>query len=197
MKILEISVKFQKEDVVYTTKQTKIEKMCPICEGKKTIKYNDKDMKCPECMGIGKFTSNKQISIVCNEPFIISTTKISINSNEDISVKYKGCCGFSHLNRADSNLFLTKEEAQTRCNELNKEKIYINVKDIIIQDSFKETQPSLDKIQIKLDYYKVNKKFDKYIVIDKENVLQDGYINYLLCGLLNINVVRAVVENIA
>jgi RecJ-like exonuclease len=193
-RILEIPVKFQKGDIIYTTKQIKLEKECHICEGKGTITYNDKNMRCPECMGAGKFISNKQKHVVCDDPYEISCTKISINSNGDISVKYKGYCGFNTLNRAEDNLFSTKEEAQKRCDELNQEKVYINVKDIFIRDDFKATQPSLDKVQEKLDYYKQNKKFDKYIVINKDNILQDGYINYLLCGLLNIDVVRAVVE---
>lgn len=195
MKILEIPVKFQKGDTIYTTKQTKIEKVCPICEGKKTIKYNDKDMKCPECMGIGKFTSNKQVYVVCDELFEISTIKININGSGQPSVKYKGRCGFTMLNRAEENLFLTIEEAQIRCAELNKDRTWVNVSDIVIQDSFKETQPSIEKIQTKLSYYKENGKFNKDIVINKEKVLQDGYINYLICGLLGIEITKVIIEN--
>lgn len=195
MKTLEIPVKYQKGDIVYIIKQTKVEIVCHVCEGIGKIKYNEKDMKCPECMGIGKFMSNKNIYVVCDESFVISTIKISINGNGDISVKYKGYCGFNSLNRAEENLFLTKEEAQTRCDELNKEKTYIRINDIIIKDCFKETSPSVDKILSKLNYYKINKNFDKNIVINKENILQDGYINYLLCKLLNIEVIQAIIED--
>jgi hypothetical protein len=194
MKPLEINVKFTNEQTIYTIKSTRLEKDCHICEGKGIITYNDKNMRCPECMGKGKFTSNKQIYIVCDEPFVITKTKIDINANGNVNVKYKGRCGFSNYNRGEENLFLTKEEAQKKCDELNKEKTHINVTDIVIPDSFKLTQPSIDKIKSKLDYYKANNKFDKHIVINKEKVLQDGYINYLLCGLLNISYVNAVVE---
>ncbi|MED3562363.1 hypothetical protein [Bacillus xiapuensis] len=191
---LQIPVKFTNEDTIYTTKQTNIELDCTICEGKGTIVYNNKNMRCPECHGKGKFTSNKKVHTVCEEPFVISTTKISISSNGNPTVKYKGRCGFSNYNRSEDNLFLSKEDAQKRCDELNKAKISIRVEDIVIPDSFAQTQPSIDKIQAKLDYYKTNDKFEKYIVINRNNELQDGYINYLLCKLLNIEYVTVAIE---
>jgi len=194
MSMYTIPVKFNKDDILYTTKQMKIEINCHICEGTGKIKYNDKVMKCPECMGKGKFMSNKAVNTVIDEPYEISLTKISINSNGGITVKYKGHCGFSMLNRAEDNLFTSKEEAQQRCDELNKEKVFVRVEDIIIKDCFKEQLPSSRKIKDKLEYYKINGKFNKYISINKDNVLQDGYINYLLCKMLNIEVVKAVVE---
>lgn len=193
MKELIIPVKFEKGDTFYTTKQIKEENVCHVCEGKKTITYNDKVMRCPECMGQGKFVSNKQIQIVCDEPFQITSYKVSLDSNLKASIKYKGYCGHSSLNRAEENLFHTKEEAQVKCDEMNKEKIYINIKDIIIQDSF--LQPSIEKISERLDYYRDNHKFDKDITINKENVLLDGYVTYLICKLLNIETIRVIVEN--
>ena len=192
MKTITINVPFTNEDVLYTTKQTKVEKDCHICEGTGRIKYNDKDMKCPECNGIGKFMSAKAINIVCEEPYKIITTKVTITSCDNLIVTYKGSCGFIRLNRASDNLFLTREEAQIRCNELNREKTFVRLDDIVIQDSFKETYPSIDKIQEKLGYYKVNNKFKNYITVDKDNVLQDGYINYLVYKLMGNNLVKVV-----
>lgn len=194
MNTLQIPVKFKNGDSVYTIKQSKLEKTCTVCEGTGKIKYNNKDMRCPECMGVGKFTTDKVMQTVCEEPFIVETTKISISSHDNASVKYKGRCGQVRVNRAEENLYSTKEEAQAKCDELNKEKIYINICEIEIQDSFKETRPSLDKIQEKLSYYKNNNKFNKNITIDQNKVLQDGYITYLICKMLNIETVRVVVE---
>ena len=194
MRTVGVPVKFDKDDILYTTKQTKVEMICHVCEGTRKIKYNEKDMKCPECMGIGKFKSDKAVNVVCEDPYKISITKISINSNGDITVKYKGYCGITPLNRAEDNLFKSKKEAQARCDELNRDKIFIKIEDIIIQDSFKEYLPSSYKIKNKLDYYKIHKNFEKLIVVDKNNVLQDGYINYLLCKMLNIDTVKAVIE---
>lgn len=194
MKTLEIPVKFTSEDTVYTTKQTNLETQCEICEGKGTIIFNNKNMRCPECHGKGKFTSNKKFYVVCDEPFIISTTKINISSNGHINVRYKGRSGFNNYSRGEDNLFLSKEEAQKKCEELNKAKLHIAIEDIEIPDNFKLTTPSLDKIQERLDYYKEYNKFEKYIVVNRDKVLQDGYITYLLCKLLNINYVNVVIE---
>lgn len=195
MKTLELQIKFSKEDTIYTTKQTKEETICHICEGSGTIIYYNKNMKCPECVGKGKFISSKKIHVVCDEPFTVSTTKVSIANSGKVTVKYKGRCGFSNLNRSEENLFLTKEEAQKRCDELNRKKKHICLSDVLISESFKATQPSMDKIQAKLDYFKKNNKFDSHIIVNKENVLQDGYINYLLCNLLNINAVNVIIED--
>jgi len=194
MKILELPVRFQNGDLIYTTKKIKVETVCPICEGKQTITYKNKNMRCLECMGKGKTTSSNFTNIVCDDPYIISNTKINVNSNGGISIKYKGKCGSSFYDRAENNLFVTKEEAKLRCKELNKVREYINIKNIIIQDRFKETHPSMDKIQVKFLYYKINNKFDKDIVVNKDHVLKDGYINYLICKLLNIETIKVVVE---
>lgn len=188
-------IKFEKGDTIYTIKQIREEKVCHVCEGKKTITYNEKEMRCPECMGQGKFTSNKQIHVVLDKPFIISSIKIRLDSNYDPCIRYNGRCGFDSVRRAEENLFSTKEEAQVKCDELNREKIYINVKDIIISDSFYVSQPSIEKVSEKLNYYRDNGKLDKDIVIDKDNILLDGYVNYLICKLLNIETIRAIVEN--
>ena len=152
-------------------------------------------MKCPECNGIGKFISDKQINVVCDEPYVIYQTKISINDNDVATVKYRGYCGDLRLNRSETTLFATKEEAQTKCDELNRERIWVNINDIIIPEDFKETQPSIDKIQARLEYYKINNKFNNEIAINKVNILQDGYITYLLCKLLNIKTIKTIVEN--
>jgi len=193
MKELIIPVKFEKGDTIYTTKQVKEEKVCHICEGNKIITYKDKEMRCPECNGQGEITLSKITNIVIDEPYVISSTKISMSSSGITNVKYHGYCGSTRLNRSDVNLFATKEEAQSRCDELNKEKISINIADIIIQDSF--SQPSIEKISDRLNYYKEHGKFEKDITINKEKILLDGYITYLLCKLLNISSpVRAIVE---
>jgi len=195
MKELIIPVKFQKGDTIYTTNQVKEEKVCQVCEGNKIIAYNGRDMRCPECMGQGKLISNKQVNVVLDEPFDIKSIKINVSGNTNKAIiKYRGSCGFQQLNRSEENLFSTKEEAQVRCNELNKEKVYVDIISIIIQDSFKENIPSIEKISERLNYYKDNKKFDKEITINKENILLDGYVTYLICMLLGIKNIRVIVE---
>lgn len=189
--MLEVPVKHQSGDTVYTTKKTR--KVCHICEGQKTIIYNGKDMRCPECMGSGKSLKSKSIHVVIEQPFDIIATRITIKNDGEITVKYRGACGFQQLTRTEDNLFTTKEEAQLKCDELNNKTVLINIADITIQDVFEESHPSIEKVQCKLDYYKNNGKFKKDIIIDKDNVLQDGYINYLLCKTLNIKTTKATV----
>lgn len=194
MRILEIPVKFEKGDTFYTIKQVKEEKVCHVCEGKKTITYNGKEMRCPECMGQGKFVSNKQIQVVCKEPFQITSYKISLDSNLKPSIKYKGYCGTSSLNRAEDNLFATKEEAQAKCDEMNRERKHIVLDDIVIQESFKENKPSIEKITERLNYYKDKGKFEKEITVNKDNVLLDGYVTYLICKMLDKDYIKVIVD---
>lgn len=191
--VMNIPVKFQEGEEIFATKQTKIEQTCHICEGKKTITYNGKEMKCPECSGAGKFISNKQIHVVCEEPFKVNSIKITISSNK-ASVKYKGRCGFNTMRRIEENLFETKEEAQKRCDDLNRERKYITLEEINIQDSFKENKPSIEKITERLNYYKEKGQFEKDIVVDKYNVLKDGYITYLICKMLDKDCIKVIVE---
>lgn len=187
---LQIPVKFLNGESLYTTKKVKVEIPCEICEGEGTIKFNNKNMRCPECMGAGSFPSKKTTHIVHEEPFVISQTKITVNSNGTSVVKYKGHCGTSVLNRSEDNLFSTREEAQKKCDELNENLVLVNVDDIEIQEVFKEHTPSPDKVINKLTYYKENGKFAKPIRVNKDNVLQDGYIDYLLCKTFNIKTTK-------
>jgi len=125
----------------------------------------------------------------------LNQLKLLWGGNNIRSIKYKGTCGLNVFNRAEGNLFFTKEEAQARCDELNQEKIYIDIDDIDIPQYIKESKPSIDKVQRKLNYYKTNHKFDKEIIIDENRVLQDGYIIYLLCKIFNIKTIKVVIQN--
>lgn len=190
MNTLQIPVKFLNGESLYTIKKVKVEIPCEICEGEGTIKFNNKNMRCPECIGVGSFTSKKTTNIVHETPFVIKQTKIEVNDNGESVVKYKGYCGSQMLNRSEENLFLTREEAQKKCDELNENLMLVNVDDIEIQEVFKEHTPSPDKVINKLTYYKENGKFAKPIRVNKDNVLQDGYIDYLLCKTFNIKTTK-------
>ena len=188
---LQVPVKFINGDKLYTTKKVKVQIPCSICEGEGTIKYNNKDMRCPECVGVGYFTAKKAIThIVHEKPFVIKQTKIVIDNDGKTTIKYRGHCGTEILNRSVDNLFLTREEAQIRCDELNENLKLVNVEDIQIQEVFKENAPSPDKVINKIAYYKENGKFAKPIRVNKDNVLQDGYIDYLICKTFNINTTK-------
>lgn len=197
MRELIIPVKFEKEDIIYTIKQVKEEKICHICEGNKTITYKDKEMRCPECMGQGKITSSKQVNVVLDEPFNIKSYKINVSGlTGQAVIKYRGNCGNQQLNRSDNNLFATKGEAQARCDESNRERRHITLDNIVIQDSFRDNKPSIEKITERLNFYKDNGKFEKEITVNKDNVLLDGYITYLICKMLDKNYINVVVDEI-
>lgn len=196
MRILELPLKFEKEDIIYTTKQVKEEKVCDVCNGDKFITYNEKEMRCPACLGLGKITTNKKTNVVIEEPFKISSIDIKVKADGTVTrMKYRGSCGNSKFNRIEDNLFLTKEEAQVKCNELNRKRKTISVADIVIQDSFKYNKPSIEKIIDRLNYYNDRKKFSKDILVDENNVLLDGYISYLICKMLDLETVRVVIND--
>jgi hypothetical protein len=137
------------------------------------------------------------INVVLDEPFNIKAYKINVSGlTGQATIKYRGNCGNQQLNRSNDNLFATKEEAQARCNELNRERRHITLDSIIIQDSFRNNKPSIEKITERLNYYKNQGKFEKEITVNKDNVLLDGYITYLICKMLDKNYVNVVVDEI-
>lgn len=56
----------------------------------------------------------------------------------------------------------------------------MNINDIIIRESFANTAPRPNKMKICRDYWNEHHKQDRYIVVDRNNVLVDGYIQYLV-----------------
>jgi hypothetical protein len=143
--MLHIPMKFKKGDTIYTIKSIKDENICNTCNGEKKIIYNGTELVCPNCSGTGKIISNRLINVVIDEPFIIESVQVKLDSELKPTLKYKGKCGYAHLNRAEDNLFSIKEEAQKRCDKLNIFKTsqaieYLNqgktVKNIITETSY-------------------------------------------------------------
>ena len=56
----------------------------------------------------------------------------------------------------------------------------MNIEDIIIPKSFAETSPAKWKLAKCRTYYDTNGEFDRDIVLNKRNVLIDGYVAYLI-----------------
>lgn len=65
---------------------------------------------------------------------------------------------------------------------------------IIIPCSFKATLPNPHKIYNCYKYYRSFQKFDRDIVLDKDNYLTDGYVAYLVAKMLGIRKVPIVRE---
>lgn len=63
----------------------------------------------------------------------------------------------------------------------------MNINDIVIRESFANTTPRTEKMKVCRDYWKEHHKQDRYIVVDRNNVLIDGYIQYLVLKENNID----------
>lgn len=59
------------------------------------------------------------------------------------------------------------------------------LKNIKISKEFKMKYPKTLKLISKMEYYLRNNKFEQPIVIDKNNVLVDGYTSYIIAQMLN------------
>ena len=64
----------------------------------------------------------------------------------------------------------------------------MEISEIKISDSFKATIPNERKITACRKYWDENHEQDRYIVVDHNNVLIDGYIQYLILKEKNVNV---------
>ena len=65
---------------------------------------------------------------------------------------------------------------------------YENIKKITISEGYKI--PRADKLRCKLNFYKKTGKFQDKIIVNKENVLLDGYITYILSKWADIKYVK-------
>lgn len=66
----------------------------------------------------------------------------------------------------------------------------MNINDIIIRESFANTTPRQNKMKVCRDYWEQHHKQDRYIVVDRNNVLVDGYIQYLVLKESGVNEVE-------
>lgn len=175
--ILQIPTKFHLGQTVYTIRKIKPKNSCSMCKG------------------TGKNISNKLINIVCDDEFTIKIINPNIDK-DGVTVKYKIESDILTLKRAEENLFLSKKEAQAKCDELNNPRIAVKISDIVISNAFKNSKPSAGKILKKLDHYNRYGKFNTDITLDKDNILIDGYINYLICQLLHIDTIKVIIKDI-
>ncbi len=56
----------------------------------------------------------------------------------------------------------------------------MKIKDIVIRESFSNSIPRANKMKECRDYWNKHQEQDRYIVVDRNNVLVDGYIQYLV-----------------
>lgn len=64
---------------------------------------------------------------------------------------------------------------------------YMKLVDIKIKDSFVNSVPTEDKVNVCRQYWNKNNVQDRYIVVDHNNFLIDGYIQYLVLKENNVD----------
>jgi Zn finger protein HypA/HybF involved in hydrogenase expression len=107
--------KFDIDEEVYLIKQVPVKYDCPVCQGKGRFVHNNYEMKCPKCHGEGKLCDDKiKIWEVMDGTYKIYSCKVNFNGSYQ-TVRYK----VSGFNRAEENIFKSKEDAQKKCFLLN------------------------------------------------------------------------------
>lgn len=118
--MIKVFSKFKPGDKVYTLIQEPIEKncRCDLCEGEGKIVHRDVTMKCPKCKGYSevKFVSNFRCWVVLETPLPITSINLKYCSDNNYTIRYNLLGGYK---RSQDNVFLNKENAIARCNELN------------------------------------------------------------------------------
>lgn len=112
--MLQVNNKFNIGDEVYILSQQPTVHICPVCKGKGSFMHNGAKILCPQCDNGKLFDNINKIYQVMGKQKI---TGIRTNTHDGInfSIRYN----VSGNKRAEDRVFATKEEAETRCKELN------------------------------------------------------------------------------
>lgn len=117
---MELRVKFEVGQELYTVIRKPIQYNCPVCNGTGKFNHNGYDVKCPHCNGIGKLTGSKTMWNVVEDKVFIKSIRANI-WKEYQTIKYNVSCKSDYpiRNRPESQLFLTLEEAEKFCYDNN------------------------------------------------------------------------------
>lgn len=72
---------------------------------------------------------------------------------------------------------------------------YMRLSDIKIKDSFANSVPTEEKVNVCRQYWNENHEQDRYIVVDHNNFLIDGYIQYLVLKENDVDVAEVKISN--
>ena len=197
-KEFKFEVKYGIGDLVFIAKDQHPKLMCICCNGYGTIiNQSTNEVECHLCNGRGYVLDKKnKEKTPIDKQFIVEGVTIKIMDNclapdgKDISLKYNliDTDGKMRSVKKGDEVFGTIEEVIKYCEDCNVKEVQLE--DIIISEGFKTSNPSSEKIKKKLDLYNQNGEFDKCVVIDKNNVLVDGYITYLIAKMFDIKTLK-------
>lgn len=71
----------------------------------------------------------------------------------------------------------------------------MKLSDIKVTEAFAKTTPSPLKMEECRNHWLENGTQDRYIVVNRDNILMDGYVQYLICKEYGIEEVEAVIDN--
>lgn len=121
--MLYVDNKFGIGQEVYIVQKAREDSICPACKGEGHIVIDGNRFSCVTCYGTGLLHGKKRIYQVVGKDIIdkIKTYSYRLHNGTDgikTVVKYAFKNGNDYT---DAKLFLTEEEAEARCKELNEE----------------------------------------------------------------------------
>lgn len=121
--MLNIDNKFEIGQEVYVIRKERTKEKCSACNGEGYIIVNENRFSCVSCYGTGLLHGKKKIYQLVGKDVIdkIKTYSYRLHNGTDgikTVVKYAFKNGDDYT---DAKLFLTREEAEARCKELNGE----------------------------------------------------------------------------
>jgi hypothetical protein len=124
---INVETKFNLGQEVYIIQKARSKESCAACNGEGHIIIDGNRFSCNTCFGTGLVHGKRKIYQLADKDTITSIKVYNYllntggHHNEPKAVvKYRFKNGDDYT---DQKLFATQEEAETRCNELNKEKL--------------------------------------------------------------------------
>lgn len=195
----ELNLKYNVGNYVFIAKQEPLKEVCSYCNGETIIRISNtgKETICPYCKGTGVQEIRGGRKYVVQENMgIIDSIKVTIKEDEVVA-KYNVKVGEKIYSGVTENrIFIFLEDAIEFCTRGNINKKTIQLEDIIINDSFKNSIPNVKKIQDKLNEYSNMKyNFNGKITVDEHDVLSDGYITYMLAKMFDVKQLQVCISS--
>lgn len=151
---------------------------------------NVKEYVCPECNGKGNVK-------MASPKYEVAEGVISVIRAEETSAGVKfvfsvndSCC---IRKLSDDNTWLSREDAQKRCDFLNLERRLVPIECIHVPRNFAATIPCNEKLMRRMDEWRKFRKFETEIYVDENLNMFDGYTSYLVYRMLGIMDVPVVI----